>query len=95
MKIIFRQEFLTALDDILGFIAEDSPTKARKFQSELYGKIYDLGFMPYKFRKSLSFDDERIRDFIFKGYVMPYLIDKRNDTIAVLGIFKENLFKPL
>ena len=95
MNIIFRQEFLIALDSILEFIAKDSVDRAVKFHDELYGKLYDLGFMPYKFRRSLSFDDENIRDFIFKGYVIPYLVDKRNDTIAVLGIFKENTFKTL
>lgn len=26
--------------------------------------------------KSLAFNDERERDFIFKGYVIPYKIDK-------------------
>ncbi|EAL2490596.1 type II toxin-antitoxin system RelE/ParE family toxin, partial [Campylobacter jejuni] len=50
-----------------------------------------LDFMPYKFRKSLAFDDENVRDFIFKGYVIPYKIDKEKDLIIILGIYKENL----
>ncbi|EGR7920127.1 type II toxin-antitoxin system RelE/ParE family toxin, partial [Campylobacter jejuni] len=45
----------------------------------------------YKFRKSLAFDDENVRDFIFKGYVIPYKIDKEKDLIIILGIYKENL----
>ncbi|TEY03205.1 type II toxin-antitoxin system RelE/ParE family toxin [Campylobacter sp. US33a] len=47
--------------------------------------------MPYKFRKSFIFDDENIRDFIFKGYVIPYKIDKEKDLIIILDIYKENL----
>lgn len=47
--------------------------------------------MPYKFRKSWSFDNEDIKDFIFKGYVIPYFIDKQNDKIVLLAIFRENL----
>lgn len=49
--------------------------------------------MPYKFRRSKSFDDDRIRDFIFKGFVIPYLIDEPNDTIVILAIFKQNLLR--
>ncbi|WP_340136993.1 hypothetical protein [Campylobacter hyointestinalis] len=44
--------------------------------------------MPFRFRKSVTSDNDNIRDFIFKGYVMPFLI--QDDTIIVLGIYKEN-----
>ncbi|EKB0626229.1 type II toxin-antitoxin system RelE/ParE family toxin, partial [Campylobacter jejuni] len=52
----------------------------------------NLSFMPYKNRKSLSFDNENIRDLIFKGYVIPYLIDKSKNEILILGIYKNNLW---
>jgi len=44
--------------------------------------------MPYKFRKSIYFDDENIRDYIFKGYAIPYLINEDNNEIALLDIIK-------
>lgn len=46
--------------------------------------------MPYKFRQSNSFEDENIRDFIFKGYIIPYKINTQKDKIIILGIYKEN-----
>ncbi|EKB9565595.1 type II toxin-antitoxin system RelE/ParE family toxin, partial [Campylobacter jejuni] len=52
----------------------------------------NLSFMPYKNRKSLSFDNENIRDLIFKAYVIPYLIDKSKNEIVILGIYKNNLW---
>ncbi|EAH7533979.1 TPA: type II toxin-antitoxin system RelE/ParE family toxin, partial [Campylobacter jejuni] len=52
----------------------------------------NLSFMPYKNRKSLSFDNENIRDLIFKGYIIPYLIDKSKNEIVILGIYKSNLW---
>lgn len=61
------------------------------FKNDLYKALKKLDFMPYKFRKSLVFDDENVRDFIFKGYVIPYKIDKEKDLIIILGIYKENL----
>ncbi len=48
----------------------------------------DLVDVPFKLRQSIYFDDENIRDLIFKGYVAPYKIDKNNNQIIVIGINK-------
>ena len=47
--------------------------------------------MPRKHRKSTTANDERIRDLIFKKYVIPFLIDEENDTIEILSIYGRNL----
>ena len=47
-----------------------------------------LPYMPYKFRPSIYFDDKDIRDYIFKGYVIPYFVDKTMDKIILLGMVK-------
>lgn len=70
----------------------DSVKQANLFLDKLEQSIHNLSFMPYKNRKSLSFDDENIRDLIFKGYVIPYLIDTNKDQIIILGIYKSNIF---
>lgn len=44
--------------------------------------------MPYKYRKSFYYDDINVRDMIFKGYTIPYLIDEKNNKIVLLDIFK-------
>lgn len=41
-------------------------------------KIYP---MPLKCRKSIYFDDDNIRDLIFKGYVIPYKVDKTKNKL--------------
>ena len=80
--------YLVKLQKIIKFIAEDSLHQALRFQIDLDEKIEDLENMPYKFRKSFYFDDENIRDLIFKGYVIPYKIDKIKNTITIIGINK-------
>jgi len=73
------------------FIAKDSIIRALEFENELSNKMSDIPLYPFKYRKSIYFNDESIRDFIFKGYVMPYLI--KDETITILGITKyENKF---
>ena len=88
MKIIYEPRFINSFNDIWDFIAIDSKNRANKFKRELKKEIENLPFMPFKFRKSIYFDDENIRDLIFKGYTIVYKIDEENDTIAILGIKK-------
>ncbi len=88
MKIIRRKEYTTSLKSILSFIAKDSTNRALNFKNQLDNKINDLVNFPYKFRQSLYYDDKDIRDLIFKGYTVPYLIDNKDQKIIILDIFK-------
>lgn len=44
--------------------------------------------MPLKYKKSIYFNDENIRDLVFKGYVVPYKIDTAKNKIIIIGINK-------
>jgi len=44
--------------------------------------------MPYRFRQSQYYENPNVRDLIFKGYTIPYLIDNDNEKLVVLDIFK-------
>jgi len=48
-----------------------------EFLKELKKKIINLKHFPYKYRKSFYFDDENIRDLIFKGYTIIYKLTLR------------------
>ncbi len=80
--------FKKELEEITTFIAIDSLDRAMDFEDELKERLEILISNPYAFRKSTKFNDKHIRDFIFKGYVIPYLIE--DDFIYVLGIYKAN-----
>ena len=86
MQIIFKECFSKSLDDILDYIAKDSLSRAIKFNQHLHRQIENIPDMPYKYRKSYYYNNEEIRDMIFKGYTVPYMINKEN--IAILDIFK-------
>ena len=86
MKIQESAKFKRNLKQILRYIAKDKKSAAIKFKNNLKIMIKNLKFMPYKFRKSYFYDDKNIRDLIFKGYVIPYLVNK--DKIIILDIFK-------
>ena len=80
----FNRELKTVFD----FIAKDSPSRARDFRDKLIAKLQAISDSPLMYRKSASFDDEYVRDLIFKSYVIPYAIE--DDAIYVLGIYGAN-----
>ncbi len=76
MKISKSERYADNLYTILDFIAKDSLNRALKFSDELEKELYSLPVNPYRCRKSIHFSDENIRDLIFMGYVIPYLVNK-------------------
>jgi len=88
MTIIYKDEFKTNLNKIIDFISKDSQSKAKIFLSSLRLKIKNLPNMPFKCRKSYYYDNDNVRDLIFKGYTIPFLVDEQENLIAILDIFK-------
>lgn len=90
MRIKYSKKFLNEIEQITDFIAKDSPIRAENFYNQLLNSLDTLDFMPYKYRKSTSFEDENVRDCVYKKYVIPYKIDLNKEIITILGIYKEN-----
>ena len=92
MRVVKSAYFNSGLKVVLRFIAVDSKVRAKKFKNELYEGLKNIVHMPYKHRRSIYFDKNEIRDFVFKGYTIVYEIDKNKNRIIIMGItkYKEN-----
>lgn len=88
MQIIKDELFKENLQTVLKYIAKDSKAKAIKFNKQLSVQVNKLNNMPFKFRQSSYYESENVRDLIFKGYTIPYLLDMEKELIVVLDIFK-------
>lgn len=88
MTISYSDEFQDELDEILIFIANDNIKRAIAFWDDLRDKINKIPDMPYRFRENQKFKMNELRELIFKGYVIPFIVEKKN--IKILGIFKQN-----
>jgi len=88
MQIIFKNSFSNSLDSILDYISKDGIAQAIKFNDKLQLHIKKIPNMPYKYRESIYYTNENVRDMIFKGYTIPYLIDSDKNQIIILDIFK-------
>lgn len=88
MQIVKSTKFNFQFKKILHFIALGNKSNAKNFKNELIKKVNDLVNMPFKFRKSIYFEDESIRDLIFKGYTIVYKVDELQKIITIIGIKK-------
>ena len=93
MKIERSPKYRNNFFQILDYIAQDKFSASENFKNELDNLIEDLPNFPYKYRKSIYFDDKDMRDLIFKGYVVPYKVDEANNQIIIIGVnkYKANL----
>jgi len=90
MQIRLDKKFEINFNLILEYIAKDKLSASKKFRKDLFRQIKNLPNYPYKYRKSFYFNDENIRDMIFKKYTIVYEIDPDNNTIMILNIFNQN-----
>ena len=88
MKVSFEEKFIIALNNQVRYISKDKPISARKFKNELIKNLKKDLKRPYYFKKSRYYDDENIRDYVFKGYTSVYKIDIIQDVIIVFGFIK-------
>jgi len=90
MQIFKLRRFKNQLIAILRYIAKDKITASEKFYTDLNKTIEEIPNFPFKHRRSIYFDDDNIRDMIFKEYTIIYRINVKKDLIEVIQIFNKN-----
>lgn len=88
MKIDITKDFRLALLEQVLYISKDKPLTARKFKKDIIKSINKDLKRPFHFKKSIYYDNENIRDYVFKGYTIVYKIDIKQNTIFVFGFIK-------
>jgi len=90
MTISYKNNFENQLLKIINYIAKDKVSASIKFANELEEQIFLIPDNPLKYRKSIYFNDENIRDMIYKGYTINYKINFKKNLIEILRIFNKN-----
>jgi len=88
MRIKLTIEFNSDLNDIVDYTAKDKPIAGRKFKNDLIKLLKKDLLNPFNFKKSIYFNDDTYRDYIFKGYTTIIKIDKEQEIVYVIGILK-------
>ena len=86
MELVFSDESLNDLRAIRDFIALDFKARADDFITQMLFQIESAIDNPFRFRKSIYFEDECYRDMVFRGYTAVIRVDET--VIVVLAVFK-------
>jgi len=89
VKILCTQTFEEQLKALLSeFVTEDFAA-CKNFKMYLDTVILNMPTKVQKFKKSIYFNDENIKDIEHQGLVIPFYIDERTETYLILGIVKK------
>lgn len=90
MQINRLKRYNDNLFQILDYIAQDKFSASENFRGELDELINNLPTFPYKFKKSIYFDNNNIRDMVYKGYTIIYKVNLEKNSIDIIRIFNKN-----
>jgi len=93
MQIIYKTTFEKQLLHIVNYIARDKVNASINFAYELEKLIFLIPDNPLKYRPSIYFNNENVRDMTYGGYTIIYKVSFQKNTIEVLRIFNQN--KPI
>jgi plasmid stabilization system protein ParE len=90
LKIIESHKFKLKLRIITNYIKKDKQGASVDFAKDLKKNIKNLNNSPFKYRPSIYFDNENIRDMTYKGYTIIYKVNMQEEAIVVADIFNQN-----
>jgi len=86
MKIVLKESFVNRFENQIEYIADDNLKAAKQLKKQLLERIKSISSNPLRFRKSIYFDDGKIRDLIYKGYTIVFRIN--GERIEIFGFVK-------
>jgi len=89
MKILCSELYEEQLKEILIRMIEIDYKATKGFKSYLDTIIINIPTKSKKYKKSIYFDDENIKDVEHQGYTIPFYIDKTNNSYLILGILEK------
>ena len=88
MIIKLSKEFKQLVLDQVYYIYKDKPKAALKFRKNLIFNLRKDLINPFSYQKSKYYNNENIRDYVFKGYTSVYNVNLKTNTVNVFGFIK-------
>ena len=89
MNIICSQLYEKQLKEILEILVKEDFQATKSFKLYLDTLILNMPTKVKKYKESVYFNKENIKDLECQGYAIPFLVDEENDVFVVLGIVKK------
>lgn len=88
MEILCTELYEKNLTELLKEFALEDFEATKKFKIYLDTIILNLPTKAKKYKKSLFFDDENIRDILHESFIIPFYLDEKSETYLILDIIK-------
>ena len=88
MKILCSALYESQLKGILSQMLKQDVKSAKDFKLYLDTIVMNVPTKAKKYKKSIFFDDESIKDIEYDGYKIPFYIDEIKSVYLILGIYK-------
>ncbi len=89
MIILATDTFQEQLKNILEGFAQKDIAATKNFKMYLDTIIINMPTKAKKYKKSIYFNDENIRDIEHQGFLIPFLMDETEDKYILLGIVEK------
>ena len=90
MKILTSKLYETQLKKILEPLCKQDFQQTKNFKMYLDTIILNMPSKIKKYKKSIYFDDDNIKDIQYKGCTIIFFFDQQNNACIVLGITKKD-----
>ena len=88
MSILPSNLYKEQLKEILKLLEEENEASAKSFEMYLDTIIINMQTKIKKYKKSVYFNDENIKDIENQGCTIPFYIDEEKKVYVLLGIIK-------
>lgn len=89
MKIFCTELYESQLKELLSEFSKEDSVATKAFKTYLDTIILNMPTKAKKYKQSIYFDDENIKDIVHEDFIIPFYIDKTNDSYLILGIVKK------
>ncbi|WP_017324468.1 type II toxin-antitoxin system RelE/ParE family toxin [Synechococcus sp. PCC 7336] len=86
MRIDWSAVAVEDLLDIRDYLARDSPLYAQQFVEQVMVAVEGLVDLPLMGRQVPEADDIEVRELIFQGYRMMYLVERSAERVAIVTV---------
>lgn len=89
-QIVSSTLFEEQLQEILNTLEKEDSKSAKSFKLYLDTVILNMQSKIAKYKPSVYFEDEKVKDIENQGYLIPFYCDETNETYVLLGICKKS-----
>lgn len=89
MEILCSELYEKQLKEILESMMQDDISSAKNFKMYLDTLIINIPTKAKKYKKSIYFDDENIKDLEFENYTVIFSVGTNYSSYVLLGIVKK------